>query len=120
MTDAHPVETALENRLMGNGIYVTNCERAGRNLTLEYEVVTETDAVTSHEVGLVVRTLVELGDERTDWEPGTIRATSTTTDGAVRGTWRVEAEWFDRLHHDLSEVEFSERVLSTISHPVDE
>ncbi|QSW98912.1 hypothetical protein [Haloterrigena alkaliphila] len=26
MTDAHPVDVALENRLMGRGIYVTDCE----------------------------------------------------------------------------------------------
>ncbi|WP_255169944.1 hypothetical protein [Natrononativus amylolyticus] len=114
MSDQRPIGTVLENRLMGEGVYVTDCERRGDDLVLEYEVVTETPAITSHEVGTVVRTVLAVADEREGWEPGGLEATSTTTDGAVRGTWRVEGDWFRRLHDDLSEVEFSERVLGTV------
>lgn len=118
MSEERPLPVALENRLMGDGIYLTEFERAddGEDVTLEYEVVTEAPTITSREVGVVVRTLLALAEER-DWEPGTLEATSTTTDGDRRGTWRVEGEWFRRLGDDLSQVEFSQRVLDTISVP---
>ena len=114
MSDQRPVGVVLENRLMGEGVYVTDFERAGDDLCLEYEVVTETPAVTSREVGAVLRTLLDLADERDDLLPARLKATSTTTDGDVRGTWYVEQGWFGRLHGELSEVEFSQRVLSTV------
>jgi hypothetical protein len=116
MTDANerPLSVALENRLMGDGIYLERWDREGDDVTLEYETVSPTPAVTSQEVGAVVRTLLAVVDEREGWTPATVRATSTTTDGEVRGTWRVDAAWFDRLHDDLSEVEFSRRVLETV------
>lgn len=107
------VPTTLENRLMGRGVYVTDCRRSGDDLTIEYEVVDRHRQVTTNEVGTVVRTVLAIGNER-EWVPGRVDATSTTTEGAVRGTWYVEAEWFDRLGIGLSDDEFSDRVLGTI------
>lgn len=114
MSEQRPLSVVLENRLMGEGIYVTECDRGDDALALEYEVVTEASTVTSREVGAVVRTLLAVADERDDWTPVTLEAVSTTTDGERRGQWRVEAEWFRRLHDDLSEVDFSRRVLETV------
>lgn len=114
MTEERPFDQALENRLMGQGIYLTTWERDGDVVDCEYETVAEVPAVTSHEVGVVVRTLLEVADEREAWTPVTLEVTSTTTDGTVRGEWRVEADWFRRLYDDLTEVEFSERVLSSV------
>jgi hypothetical protein len=37
--------------------------------------------------------------------------------GDVLGTWRAEAEWFEALaSYEISETEFSTRVLDTVSH----
>ncbi|SEV88930.1 hypothetical protein [Natrinema salifodinae] len=121
-----PIAVALENRLMSHGIYVTafawtdetaaNDEATavdGAGFELEYETVAEIPAVTSDEVGAVLRTLLSIAEER-EWTPGRLEAMSLTTDGTVRGRWHVEREWFDRLGAELSEAEFSERVLNTI------
>ncbi|WP_255191529.1 hypothetical protein [Natronobeatus ordinarius] len=114
MAEEHPFDVALENRLMGKGIYLTRWEQEGDVVDCAYETVAEVPAVTSHEVGVVVRTLLEVADEHEAWTPITLEATSTTTDGTVRGEWRVEADWFRRLYDDLSELEFSELVLSSV------
>ena len=114
MAEERPLKLALENRLMGKGIYLTTWERTDDVVDLEYQTVAEVPAVTSHEVGVVVRTLLEVADEREEWTPITLEATSTTTDGTVRGQWHVEADWFRRLYDDLSELEFSELVLSSV------
>ena len=114
MGDDRPLSVTLENRLMGQGIYVTDWERTDETIALEYETVVQTRAVTSDEVGLVVRTLLAAVDEREGWTPQRLEATSRTTDGDVRGTWHVEDEWFEALYESVDELEFSRRVLSTI------
>ncbi|WIV67512.1 hypothetical protein [Natrialbaceae archaeon AArc-T1-2] len=114
MTEQRPLDVALENRLMGKGIYLSEWAHEDETVTLEYETVAAPSSVTSHEVGTVVRTLLECADERDTWSPVTLEATSLTTDGEVRGTWRVEADWFRRLGDDLTEVEFSRRVLESV------
>ncbi len=114
MTGERPLAETLENRLMGQGIYLTDWDREGSVVDLEYETVADVPSVTSHEVGVVVRTVLEIADEREEWTPVTLEATSKTTDGDVRGTWHVDADWFDRLYDDLSEIEFSQRVLETV------
>ncbi len=131
MTETRPIDVALENRLMGQGIYVTECTLLsdddvtaaeldsvddlpdGTGLVLEYETVTETSGVGSDEVGTVVRTLLDIANEH-GWAPGRLEATSVTTDGAVRGHWHVDQAWFDGLGLELDDLEFSQRVLETI------
>ena len=117
MTTDRPLAVALENRLMGQGIYVTDWEETDDAIELEYETVAPTSAVTSDEVGQVLRTLLAVVDERETWTPVTLEATSRTTEGELRGTWRVEAAWFEGLYEELDEVEFSSRVLSTVETP---
>ncbi|ELZ16855.1 hypothetical protein C477_14628 [Haloterrigena salina JCM 13891] len=139
MTDDYPIPVTLENRLMGQGIYITSCELQlpdderdgldsaaddvtdgetaaaapdGAGIVLEYETVSETPAVDSNEVGTVVRTVLDIAAER-EWSPGRLEATSLTTDGDVRGRWHVEREWFDGLGIELDDLEFSQRVLET-------
>ena len=124
MNDDRPLSETLENRLMGQGIYLESWDRtpgsredgAGATpvVSLEYETVATAPSVTSDEVGTVVRILLAAVEERDGWETATLEATSYATDGTVRGCWRVEREWFRRLHDDLTEVEFSQRVLETI------
>ncbi len=120
MSEDRPVSVSLENRLMSNGYYVTEYEETTDRITLTYEVVSESETVTTDEVGAVVRTLLAIKDERDDWEPGRLEVTSTTTDGAVRGRWYVEESWFRGLSEGLSGLEFSERVLGTVRNPSQE
>jgi len=117
-----PVAVTLENRLMSHGIYLTSFAWKGEGdppaddgvgIELAYEVVTEASGVTRDEVGAVLRTLLTIGDERS-WTPGRLEVTSLTTDGDVRGWWYVEREWFEQLESGLTQLEFSQRVLSTI------
>ena len=35
-------------------------------------------------------------------------------DGELRGTWRAEAEWVELLGDELTQTEFSQRVLETV------
>lgn len=117
-----PVAVALENRLMSHGIYVTSFAWMdeheppaddGAGIELEYEAVAQAPGVTRDEVGAVLRALLTIGDER-EWTPGRLEVTSLTTDGDIRGWWYVEREWFERLGSDLSQLEFSQRVLDTV------
>ena len=121
-TEERPIAVTLENRLMSHGIYLTSFAwkdegdspaEDGAGIELEYEVVAETPRITRNEVGAVLRTLLTIGDERS-WTPGRLEVTSLTTDGDVRGWWYVEREWFEHLESGLSQLEFSQRVLSTI------
>ncbi|MGQ3413079.1 hypothetical protein ACT4ML_12545 [Natrinema sp. LN54] len=122
VTGERSVAVTLENRLMSHGLYVTSFAwlddteppgEDGAGIELEYEAVSEVPAVTNDEVGAVLRTLLTIGDER-EWTPGRLEVTSLTTEGDVRGWWYVEREWFDRLGDDLSQLEFSQRVLNTV------
>ncbi|QCS42681.1 hypothetical protein [Natrinema versiforme] len=121
-TGERSVAVTLENRLMSHGLYLTSFAwlddteppgEDGAGIELEYEAVSEAPAVTNDEVGAVLRTLLTIGDER-EWTPGRLEVTSLTTDGDVRGWWYVEREWFDRLGDELSQLEFSQRVLNTV------
>ncbi|TYT61840.1 hypothetical protein [Natrialba swarupiae] len=118
MTGDPPIAVTLENRLMSHGIYVLEVEwdepSSETDFHLTYEVVTDAPRVTSDEVGTVVRTVLAIADER-GWSPGHLEATSRGTDGSLRGRWRVERDWFDDLHAELTESEFSRRILETVT-----
>ena len=134
MSNSHPVGLALENRLMSDGIYLTDWRRLssdedesggsdtagptdgdetlpdGTGFAIEYERVADTQGVDQAEVGAVVRALLAIANER-DWQPGRLEATSLTTDGDIRGRWHVERAWFEELGLELDDLEFSRRVL---------
>ena len=84
----------------------------GTGIALEYERVSEASGVDSQEVGAVVRTLLDIANER-GWAPGRLEATSVTTEGERRGRWHVERAWFEGLGTELDDIEFSRRVLAT-------
>jgi hypothetical protein len=103
----------LDARLMNHGVYVTSVERDDRGLHLTYETVAPGDGVPHREVGRVCNFLRDAADD--GWAYADVHATVTSTDGDRRGTWRADADWFRALDRgDLSEVEFSGRVLETI------
>ncbi len=116
MSQEQSVAVTLENRLMSQGVYVTALDIAGADIDLEYEMVHDQPGVTTHEVGLVVRTILQVAEERDSWEPGRLEARAYSTSGDRRGDWHVRGEWITGLGDSLTEIEFSERVLNTITH----
>ncbi|WP_336037934.1 hypothetical protein [Halobacterium yunchengense] len=106
---------ALESRLTNSGCYLESVA-AGDAYELTYQSVAagQHGEVPHQQVGDVVNVFRELFDEE-DWPVRTVRATVTDLDGEELGSWRAEAAWFDALADgDLTEVEFSGRVLDSL------
>lgn len=104
-------------RLMGQGVYFESIERSEDRIEIEYETVAPGEGVPHRQIGRVITVFRDAIEE--GWEPTTIEATATDTDGAVRGTWRMDESWLNALERgELSEVEFSERVLDTLDQSV--
>ncbi|WP_327052000.1 hypothetical protein [Halomicrococcus gelatinilyticus] len=104
----------LEARLMSHGVYVTSLDVEVDSLAITYESVTagQTGAVPHREVGRVINVVRDLAES-----PVAIRGTVTDLDDDLVGDWHAEADWLRALEAgDLSEVEFSQRVLETIDH----
>jgi hypothetical protein len=105
----------IASRLTSHGVYVDEVERTGGGYSLTYESISlDSEGIVPHrEVGRVINVFRDLHDD--DWAGDPIRAVVTDLEGVAQGRWHVEPEWIDRLHNgDLTEVEFSERVIETI------
>jgi len=112
------VVSRAESRLVSHGVYVDEVTIEGEAYHLSYESVAAdgTGAVPHREVGRVINVFRDLHGD--GWEGVDIEATVTDLEGEVLGRWRVRQEWIDALHSgDLSEVEFSEKVIGTIETP---
>ena len=108
-------EFRVESRLTSHGVYVEDVEEteAGYSLTYESIAVADEGVVPHREVGRVINVFRDLHDD--DWAGDRIEGDVLDLDGNHRGTWHVEAEWLDDLHNgDLTEVEFSQKVVDTI------
>jgi hypothetical protein len=108
----------IESRLMSHGVYVDEVTDEGDGYRLTYESVAAdgAGAVPHREVGRVINVFRDFHDD--DWEGADIEATVTDLDGVELGEWHVEQEWIAALHgDDLSEVDFSQRVIETIEAP---
>jgi hypothetical protein len=110
-----PFEERLEDKLMGVGAYLTDVAETSEGIEIEYETVNPGDGVPQRQVGQVLQTLWDVRGE--DADPVTVTATVTDDDGNLRGRWRAEAEWVAALGDDLTQTEFSQRVLNTIEEP---
>ena len=109
-------EFQVESRLTSHGVYVQEfVERDDDTYEVTYESINAAPGSVPHmEIGRVINVLRDL--HRGDWAGKRVEATVKDIDGEIRGYWYVEAEWFDRLHNgDLSETDFSEKVLDTLS-----
>jgi len=107
----------VEMRLTNHGVYVEEIRRDENSCELVYEsaAVESAEVIPHQEVGQVINVFRDLHDE--SWEGIDISAVVTDFDANERGRWQVEQEWLDRLHNgDLSEVEFSEKVIETIEY----
>lgn len=104
----------VSNRLMGQGVYFEEADYEDGRLVLEYETVAPGDGVPHQQIGKVINEFRDLLDD--GWVPTTIEATVfDVEEGYRRGSWRMEEEWLHALEAgELSEVEFSGRVLDTL------
>lgn len=106
--------TLLENRLMSHGVYVDVFERRDGGYYLEYESLYADEGVIPHrEVGRVINVFLDLHDD--DWAGVDIEAVVTNLEGDPEGRWQVKQSWLaDLLADELSETEFSEKVIGTL------
>lgn len=115
MSDEHDFEFQVESRLTSHGVYVDEVVEGENRYSVTYEsVAVDSEGIVPHrEVGRVINVFRDLHPD--DWTGAEIEARVTDLDGDPLGTWHVDAEWLDRLHNgDLSEVDFSEKVIETI------
>lgn len=107
--------TQLENRLMSHGVYVDVFEQTSDGgYYLEYESLYADEGVIPHrEVGRVINVFLDLHPD--DWVGADIEAVVTDLEGNPEGDWHVDQAWIDALQAgDLSETEFSEKVVGTL------
>jgi hypothetical protein len=108
----------FEARLTSHGVYVSALDREDGAIDIEYESIDagRIGEVPHQEMGRVINVYREMVDE-----PADIDALVTDLDDEPVGAWYVEAGWLDALEAgQLSEVDFSGRVLDTIDHDVGE
>ena len=109
-----PVIEQVGYRLMSQGVYFQSVERSGQALRIEYETVAPGDGIPRQQMGRVINPFRDALEE--GWEPAGLDVWVYDTDGEFRGRWGMEAEWLESLEaEELTEVEFSRRVLSTVS-----
>lgn len=106
--------TGLEAELRSNGISIERVNR-GETVDLVYMTAFPGDSVHHMEMGRALNVFIDLAEDGR-WDPAPIEATVLRADDDVQGTWRAEPEWFEGLlGYRLSEEDFSEHVLSTLS-----
>lgn len=109
------IASRAKSRLVSHGVYADEVSLEANTYRLTYESVAADDAhaIPHREVGRVINVFRDLHVD--DWAGADIEATVMDLDGAQLGEWHVQQAWLERLHEgDLSEVEFSERVIETI------
>ncbi|MEF8781101.1 MAG: hypothetical protein V5A46_10520 [Haloferacaceae archaeon] len=107
--------TGLEGELRSNGISVESFEANG-TVELTYMTAFPGEELDRGEVGRVCRTFIDLSASDR-WDPVRVNATVVRTPGDVMAHWHAEPAWFDGVAGgDLSEVEFSTRVVETITY----
>jgi len=112
--DETDIAFQIESRLMSHGVYVQAVDDTdGYELRYESAAANETGRIQHQEVGDVITLIRDLHDD--DWTGADIEATVTDFDGNELGEWHVEREWLAALEaENLSETEFSQKVIETI------
>ncbi|MUW15887.1 hypothetical protein GJ633_15735 [Halorubrum sp. CBA1125] len=112
MTDERASE--LEPALRSYGINVESID-VGDSLDLTYMTAFPGREVHHGEMGRALNALIDRAEED-EWDPVRVEATVVRSPGDVLGTWHAEREWFEALlSYDVSETEFSTRVLETLT-----
>jgi len=109
-------EFALESRLTNHGCYLREAavDDDGYHVTYQSAAADANGEIPHQQVGDVVNDFRKLFDRR-DWPVRSVEATVTDLDDDPLGSWRAERSWFVALADgDLTEVEFSERLLDSL------
>lgn len=110
--DADDPVMQLQQRLTSHGVYVDSVERE-EGFSLTYESIGAEGTVPPREVGRVVNVFRDVFGE--DWSGERIEGEVYDLDGEYLGSWTVRREWIEGLSNgDLSEVEFSRKVVDSI------
>jgi hypothetical protein len=105
----------LEGELRSNGISVESLSVDDR-VDLTYLTAFPGDRINHQEMGRACNTFIDSADAD-EWTPCRVEATVLRSEDDVLGTWHIEPEWITGLNeYRLSEEDFSERVLETVSH----
>ncbi len=105
----------VEPTLRSYGISVESID-GGEPLEVTYMTAFPGREVHRREVGRALNALLDRA-EAGAWSPVRVEATVVRSPGDVLGTWRADGEWFEALIDDeLTETEFSTRVLRTLEH----
>lgn len=109
------VVDGLEGELRSNGISVEDVT-VDETVDLTYLTAFPGAQVNHQEMGRACNTFIDLA-EADDWSPRRVEATVLRSDDDVLGTWHIAPEWISGLiEYRLSEEDFSEKVLETLSH----
>lgn len=104
----------LEARLRADGISVESVDD-GDPLAVTYMTAFPGGDVHHREAGRACVALIEAARDGV-WEPVRVEATVVRSPGDVLGTWHADPEWFEALlAGELTETEFSTRVVQTVS-----
>ena len=105
----------VEPTLRSYGISVESID-GGEPLEVTYMTAFPGREVHRREVGRALNALLDRA-EAGAWSPVRVEVTVVRSPGDVLGTWRADGEWFEALIDDeLTETEFSTRVLRTLEH----
>ncbi|VTT85529.1 V6 protein [Halorubrum sp. DM2] len=108
----------VEPALRSYGVSVESID-LGDPLELTYMTAFPGREVHRGEIGRALNALIDRA-EADEWDPVRVEGTVVRSPGDVLGTWHAEAEWFEALNsYEISETEFSARVLDTLSHESD-
>jgi hypothetical protein len=110
--------TGLEGDLRTNGIDVERIDH-GDPLAVAYTTSFPGDRVDHGEMGRLCNVLIDRAEDD-EWDPVHVDVTVERFAGDVLGTWTIEPEWVEGLlSYRLSEEDFSERVLDSLSETAD-
>lgn len=105
----------LEETLRGHGISVESVD-AGDPLEITYMTAFPGREVHRKEIGRALNALIDRV-EADAWDPVRVEATVVRAPGDPLGEWAAEGAWFEALvAGEISETEFSGRVLDTLTH----
>ncbi|WP_096390094.1 hypothetical protein [Halopenitus persicus] len=108
---------ALADELRSYGVSVESIAVEEGTVGVTYLTAFPGETVPKREVGRACNALIDLADEGR-WEPQPVEATVVRAPGDVLGWWSLDPAWIDRIvADDLTETEFSTRVVETITHP---
>ncbi|MFC5279549.1 hypothetical protein ACFPM1_12395 [Halorubrum rubrum] len=114
MSDDEPT-SGVEPTLRSYGISVESID-VGDPLEVTYMTAFPGSEVHRREIGRALNALIDRA-EADAWDPVRVEATVVRSPGDPLGTWSAEPAWFeDLLADELTETEFSTRVLETLTH----